>query len=383
MNSTWNKLVRSLRMHAAPRRLTAMLSILTAFTLLFSFAGSAQPALAVDALPPATAPTRPTVNGLFYGDRDFEIYGKWHLTGLYSDTRLYRFIDPPNTQPLGKRRMFVAMVVDGNLNDNAFDAGRTSYMESAGWPDEVKVHTAKALMDSEKAQFAVEICGQDVITWTQGYARQFDGNDEIGLPHGSDFIRGGWRSNETITNGSGELTAPEGYTSSSSIVWNLNNYATNYTGPYSPTNPASPPQFDMGVNCTTFPCDTAFWKSPFVLGASDTVTTTGGWPETITTTTPISFSIPYQWEWAMVYEWSVLVPELMPEGEPCTDDDILISTGSVHHSPSKTGISDDPTPVTLTALAASTSAALLPIAGLLVGVSGIIVAPRRRRRRDE
>jgi len=270
------------------------------------------------------------------------------------------------------------MVVDGNLNDNVFDADKayTDYMKSAGWP---KYRSAAALMNSEFAEFTVNICGDGKKTWEQGYARQEDSDHNLIALSKSVLGEDGWVSDPRLATSKGAPPAEYGYESSTSMVWNLNNYADNYNGPYGPSNPAVPPEFDMGVNCTTSPCNIDFWKSPFILGAGNTVTTTGGWPETITTTTPISFSIPYQWEWAMVYEWSVLVPE----GEDCMPDDILITTGSVHHSPSKTGLSDDPTPVTLTALAASQSTALLPIAGLLVGVSGLIVAPRRRRRRDE
>ena len=312
-------------------------------------------------------PPPPNVKGLFWGDGDHAVYEAiaW---GTASDSVLYKYVNPVVT---ADRRLYVALVVDGNLNDNAFDSEYGPYMISAGWPSAPNVRPAFHLMNSEFAEFTVDICG-DEKTWQQGYARQFEGivdgvgtGKEIPISK-SNNISATWVSGPTIATGSG--VAPDDIESSSSIVWNLNHYAA-----------AAVKTFDMNVKCgTTLPCTVYDWKSPFVDGDSDTVTNTGGFPEVISRTatppTPLKHSSTYEWEWAMVYEWSV------PLG---TCEDYSISTGTTHHSPSKTGISDDPTPVTLIALAASTSAALLPIAGLVVGVSGVIVAPRRRRRRDQ
>jgi len=380
MYPNWKKLVRNLRVHAAPRRLTAMLSILTAFTLLFSFAGSAQPVLADDLPPyyPALPPTRPTVNGLFWGDRDEEVY-KEKAYGTYSDSVLYWYVDPLDYDPLldptnSNRRLFVAFVVDGNLNDNAFNTAGvtpyTHYMESAGWGTQTR--TAEQLMNSEFASFSLNICDVEVGPWQQGYGRQKVDGSLIAL-HKSVLGEGGWVADATVANSTGQV--PQGYESETSIVWNLNQYADQ-----------SPKLFEMGDNCLSpTDCELKNWKSPFSITDTlplprDTVTTTGGFPEVIsrtaTTPTPLTHSFEYQWEWPMVYEWSVLVGN-------CPADRILVTTGLTHHSPSKTGITDDPTPVTLTALAASQSTALLPIAGLLVGVGTIIVAPRRRRRRGQ
>jgi len=387
MYPNWNMLVRNLRMHAGPRRLTAMLSILTAFTLLFSFAASAQPVLAVPPYPdyrPDTPPTRPTVNGLFWGDRDEEVY-KYLAGGVFSDSVLYWYVDPLDYDPLdptnSNRRMFVAFVVDGNLNDNAFTAvtdSNTHYMESAGWGTQTR--TAFQLMNSEYARFSVNICLDEVDEWQQGYARQvLDGN--LQPLRGSVFGQGTWVSNPTIDTGD-DLPAPPTSLelhSSSSIAWNLTRYNENYGS-------SGPGLFDMDVNCTpSDDCELEDWKSPFKDDTwglplpGNTVTTTGGFPEVISRTaipaTPLTHSLELEWEWPMVYEWSVLVGN-------CPESSIFVTSGETHHSPSKTGISDDPTPVTLTAPAALTTAALLPIAGLLVGVSVVIVAPRRRRRRD-
>jgi hypothetical protein len=355
------------------QRWIAVLSILTAFTLLFSFAASAQPVLAV--YPPPTEPGHPTVNGLYWGDGDGEnYYGNAIAFGVDTDSRLYKFVDPEGTPD---RRLYVTLVIDGNFNDNAFDRvvnkELSAYMESAGWP---KYRTAKSLMDSEYATFSVDICGQDA-TWVQGYARQFEGITPEGVGTGSELpisfsnnTSATWVSDHTITTGSG--TPPDGFKSSSSIVWNLNNYATT-------------PQYNMDVRCDAAgvdPCYPTDWKSPFSLDLplpGDTVTTTGGFPAVISSTNRISHSVEFQWEWAMVYEWSVPVPMWNVD---CDPGDILVTTGDSHHSPSKLGFSEDPTPVTLVALGAANSTALLPIAGLLVGSLGtVIVAPRRRRRR--
>ncbi|MCJ7736445.1 MAG: hypothetical protein MUQ10_03895, partial [Anaerolineae bacterium] len=248
-------LVRNLRMHAAPRRLTAMLSILTAFTLLFSFAASAQPVLA--GYPPPKGLGHPTVNGLYWGDDDgANYYGNAIAYGVDTDSRLYKYVDEVDGM------LYVALVIDGNFNDNAFDRvlvvdnnkTRSPYMESAGWPG---YRTAKSLMDSEYATFSVTICDQKEATWVQGYARQFEDITEDGvgtgteLPlSGSNNISATWVSDHRITNGGG--TPPEGIKSSSSIVWNLNNYAN-----------ATTPQYNMNVHCSGDPCYPPDWKSPF------------------------------------------------------------------------------------------------------------------------
>ena len=131
-------LVRNLRMHAAPRRLTAVLSILTAFTLLFSFAASAQPVLAV--------PPPPTVNGLFYGDGDYLEQRYTAIAwGTETDTVLYSRVYSDT--------LYVALVIDGNFNDNAFDAlPTTTYMRSAGWQVGSNVRSAFHLLNSEYAE---------------------------------------------------------------------------------------------------------------------------------------------------------------------------------------------------------------------------------------
>jgi len=363
MYPNWKALVRNLRLHSAPRRLTAMLSILTAFTLLFSFVGSAQPVLAVD-YPPDTSPDYPTVNGLFWGDRDNEVYQayKW---GDNSDTVLYTDVYSGT--------LYVALVVDGNVNDNVFDEGGgnqgTLYLQSAGW---TTGREFTDLIDSEYAEFTATIC-EDTYTWKQGYARQTG----AGSLEASNYLQAGWVSNNTIGEGGG--TVPYGYESSSSLVWNMNHYAEAETKTY---NMAAKCETDSRLPYSGTVCSAENLKSPFSLDLplpGDTVSTTGGFPEEISIGSPISHSFKFEWEWATVYEWSV--PLSLTCGLPVT---YSVSHISSHHSPAKTGPQDDdPTPVTLTALAASTSAALVPIAGLVVGVSGVIVAPRRRRRRHQ
>jgi len=340
------------------RRWIAIPAILATFSLLFSFAAPAQPTSA--------AGEPPNVNGLFWGDGDYIKYQANGpiATGVSSDSALYAY-------QANDGRLYVALVVDGNVNDNVFDQGKNSdYILSAGWPAGGNVRPAYHLINSELATFTTTIC--DVTyEWNQGYARQVDETGAEVSVKDSDNTRAIWYSDNVAGTGMG--TVPPGYDSSSSMVWNMNNYASSVL--------SGAQTFEMNVNCGSGPCTVYDWKSPFNpgLGAGDTVTTTGGWPETITTTTPISYSTLYEWEWAMVYEWSVDLPSECPGSLPLT---FSVTSPYSHHSPSKTGISDDPTPVTLIALNTADSTALLPIAGLLVGGLGtVIVAPRRRRRR--
>jgi hypothetical protein len=79
--------------------------------------------------------------------------------------------------------------------------------------------------------------------------------------------------------------------------------------------------------------DISDWKSPFDSGYPDTVINElEGYPET----GPITFSNAYQYEWPMVYEWSV---NLATAG--CGDDPIYLLTGLSHHSPMKNGDEDE------------------------------------------
>ncbi len=77
------------------------------------------------------------------------------------------------------QKLYVALVVDGRFNDNAFDmklhpGDPSAYMQSAGWTTNgANARPAFHLMNSEYAEFTATICGTD-YTWRQGYAAEGD-----------------------------------------------------------------------------------------------------------------------------------------------------------------------------------------------------------------
>ena len=314
-----------------PNRKMLTFSILAALSLLFSFAAAPQPALA--------AGDPPTVNGLFYGDGDSAKYGAPFAISSVGGARLYKVIDG--------QTLYVALVVDGRYNDNVFDSSTSTpaYMQSAAWTQSRNLVT---LTNSEYAAFEAVLCGT-TYTWQQGYARPIDNSN----PRFADNTTTIWASNATLTPGLG--TPPPGYDSSSSIVWNLNNWREK--------NALGTPPYNMNVNCGVGVCPAESWKSPFDASNPDSVTILEGYPPTFTTGTPITYDSIHQWEWAMVYEWSVTLPA------GCTSTGITIASNEAHHSPYKAGA---PTAVKLASVAAQ-SGAQMPMLTLALAL-GITVA---------
>ena len=253
----------------------------------------------------------PIVNGLFYGDGDHLRYPSQPFAVSQRGSRLHL--------SLINNTLYVAMVVDRSVNDNTFDAGRrTSYMTSAGWRQGGGNLSAFRRMDSEFAEFEFTVgegTNFQTFNWQQGYGGQADDQFDRTTPN---FI-----SDETVSGGLGN--PPPGMVSASSMVWNLNRYAEqlalgtlNWTMPGTDTNASS-------------------WKSPWV-GAdgslpsdpNSVIDPTEGYPAT----GQITFSQTYQWEWPMVYEWSV---DMSQFGET----PIFVVTGATHHSPAKSGGEND------------------------------------------
>jgi len=233
----------------------------------------------------------PTVNGLFYGDGDD---GRYVLIGESArGSKLYAYMDGTT--------YYSALVVDRNVKDNVH--GNLAYTDSAGWNPP---HEFRRLTDSEFMGFTLT-CGTTSWTWRQGYADQPDDPKNNTNPT--------WFSDETA--GAGEGTPPPGHESSSSLVWNMNNYASGGT-----------PGWDVTVGGTLSFND---WKSPFDEDFPDDVTKVDGYPAS----GDITYSSTYGWEWAMVYEWSADLTD-------CGSEPIRISETSSHHSPAKSGGEDDP-----------------------------------------
>lgn len=268
---------------------------------------------------PAAGKAAPEVNGLFYGDGDYLLYSP--IAIVPSGTTLYAYLDE---QPGGVRTLYVALVVSRAVNDNVFDIkGVEPYMSSAGWTN----HRAfKRLTDSEFMGFRMR--GHDMETdqnitweWQQCYAIQINpttGNDK----NQKDWVNTdpNWVSDHA--HGAGSGTPPPGYVSSSSLVWNMKNYALNYLDP-------DIPKWDVTIAGTRKGFEN--WKSPFDPAFPDDVTKVDGYPPE----GQITFSETYGWEWPMVYEFSVDMTNYSP---------YYLELGNIasHHSPPKSGSDNEP-----------------------------------------
>jgi hypothetical protein len=114
--------------------------------------------------------------------------------------------------------------------------------------------------------------------------------------------------------------------SASSFAWNANTYQAK-------AYPAGVP-WDMYV----WGMGLDDWKSPFDPAAPNTVVGLDGYPAPIdpgdlSLGPPIAFGATYEYEWPMVYEWSV---NLTTAG--CGSNAVFLVTGQSHHSPMKTGV---------------------------------------------
>ncbi len=258
----------------------------------------------------------PTVNGLFYGDGD-DIYYTL-LSTSYFGSKLYAYYDAPSN------RLYVALVVDRSINDNVFRGGDTGtgYMTSAGWGGGGgQQRNAVKLTDSEFAgfTFACEV-GDPLRTWAWQQA--------YGCAPSS--ASNPWASRADCGPGSG--TPPPSYQSSSSFVWNINNYRDKY-------GTTAPPSGSPPWNMYTYGAATSAWKSPFASANPNTVIGLAGYPAAtnandLSQGPPITFSNVHEWEWSMVYEWSI---NLGPGGANCGANPIYLVTGLSHHSPLKEG----------------------------------------------
>lgn len=260
----------------------------------------------------STGLAQPVINGLFYMDGDNHQYPAIPSAQSAAGSKLYvRLVDG---------RLYVALVVAREVNDNVFDASANSaYLTSAGWgPGNNK--TARRRMDSEFATFTLTVAGTS-WTWLQGYCGQ------PGYKAGQgDRSQPNWISGVTVSGGQG--TPPPSYVAASSLAWNLNRYAA---GP----NPWTMPGTDT---------DTASWKAPWLNAGegapgenpNTVIDPTEGYPAT----GQITYSPTYNWEWSMIYEWSVDFTN--PGFGNVGSSPIYVVTGAAHHSPGKNGEEDDP-----------------------------------------
>lgn len=247
----------------------------------------------------ARADAPPLVDGRLFGDGDIARYALVAKEeAVHPRAGLYMRLEDGN--------LYVALAFDRTGNDNVFDAGATPYMASAGWTSPPH-RTAKRLTDSEFAEFTLSVCGFS-WTWRQAYAYS---------PTYSPYVAN-WRSDHL--GGAGAGTPPPGIVSSSSLVWNLNNYASGATPRWDVTqgNPAN--------------ADRELWKSPYNAGAPNTVIGVDGYP----TDGAITFDSVHGWEWPMVYEFAVPLAQY----GSCASPEFVIIVGNGHNSPAKTGGED-------------------------------------------
>jgi hypothetical protein len=279
--------------------------------------------LALAILWASAATATPTVNGQFYGDGDHLEYVEFATS--YYGSKLYVFYDAPATT------LYAAMVVEPSVNENVFgnppDGSTKSYMTSTGWGNGGgQQRGADILFDSEFAgfQFACEpgSASRD-WSWEQGYACLDSGGS------------GSYVSDTTCGTSSG--TPPPSLVSSSSIVWNLNTYDADTT-----------PNWDRDLVSAAV----NDWVAPFDLAVTGGYTPVGldGYPSVSTTAAPADimnvctgppptadlstalYDSDHNWEWRMVYEWSV---DLGAGGADCGSNELFLVTGLSHHSPAK------------------------------------------------
>ena len=254
--------------------------------------------LLVLAAPHIAQAQAPTVNGLFYGDGDNSRYVPYATS--VGGSVLYSYLDPPTN------RLFVALVVSQAVNDMVcVDRAFRTYTESATPPWSVH-RDCKRASDSEFASFTLQCAPGSPNSWTWQQA--------LGCASVTGPPPSGWASTATCPTSAGTIWPPS-ITATTSWVANVNAYQTNPS-----------PAWNMYVNGTSL----VDWKSPFVASAPDNVTQVPGYP---------TYSAAHQWEWSMVYEWSV---DLGPGGTNCGANPVYFITGVSHHSPPKSGDQNDP-----------------------------------------
>ena len=244
----------------------------------------------------------PTVNGLFYMDGDQSNY---HLLAS-NPGRGYLYFNLVGTT------LYILVRLDNATNDNVFAYKKNDpspppndddYLTSAHWLPG-SGHNANDLIHSDHMNFTLT-CGVNSWTWKQDYCYDLDTDFD---PSEAD-----WRSDHNGPDAAGWSTPPTGFIqSNSSLEWNLNYYAR-----YAPLG------WDVTVG-NTRSWASSDWKSVDANGDCDV--TDEGYP----TYKPS----PYDWEWAMVYEFSVDI-------SGCGTNPIYVKVESAHNSPVKDGLDDD------------------------------------------
>lgn len=241
----------------------------------------------------------PIVNGLFHGDGDDAKYVPYSTS--IGGSVLYAYFDAPNN------RLYVALVVNQtNVNDTVCSPVR-AYTQSAGWNPP---RPCNRLTDSEFASFTLECApgSPNAWAWQQGFACSTTGGANPS----------NWVSNSTCGASSPAGDWPPSIVSASSLATNVNAFQANPS-----------PAWNMYANGN----GVNNWSSPFPPAPNqNNATLVPGYP---------TYSVAHEWEWSMVYEWSV---DLGPGGTDCGNDPVYFITGLSHHSPAKNGVENDTFP---------------------------------------
>lgn len=246
----------------------------------------------------------PTVNGLFFGDGDYQEYLLLgNDTSGGSKGKIYYFLDGST--------MYIALVVGKEAANDAVVGDRDqdgNYLKGsvpthgADWNQ----HTFKQLYGSDHADFGIEcIAGGADPDWafTMDLLYDLDGDQ--------DRTEADWAGGPD--GGDGSITSlPPGFVSSTSIAWNMNNTS-----------------WDVSLGGTRSATDQQnSWKSPDS-GVQDRLDSEDGYSLTDDSTLAGNYNTEYDWEWALVYEFSFDV-------SGCTTN-LTINPGASHNSPSKDG----------------------------------------------
>lgn len=278
----------------------------------------------------------PTVNGLFHAPTNSE--GEIDFENGTPDSELYDLFGIGDRGSklytnITNDTLYVALVVSRDVNDNVFALNRgqdreyEDYLETAGWDSGGNLHFTRRV-DSEYAGFNLMVGtengdnGSEDWEWKQGYAGQ-ENNGDV------DRREATWISNTEVSGGD-EAETPPGYQSASSIAWNMNRYAKGLDDDNNKVNNWTMPGDDT---------DSDTWVSPWKGAEEDDDTETvidpdEGYPET----GPITFSETYNWEWSMIYEWSVDLSQME------STNIISLTSNTSHHSPAKDGDEDEAVP---------------------------------------
>lgn len=238
----------------------------------------------------------PTVNGLFYGDGDNTRYSPYQISN--GGSILYNYYHAPTTT------LYVALVVNHAINDLVCSPQNNAAYTQSATPPWGNHRSCKRASDSEFASWTFACAQGSPKTWTW---QQALGCALTAGPPQSNWVS---QPNPPCGPSTAPATWPPTIVATTSWVANINTYQT-----------AATPR---GWNLYALGTDINNWKSPFLATAPNNVTAVPGYP----TYSGSNF----QWEWSMVYEWSI---NIGPGGIDCGNQPIFFISGASHHSPLK------------------------------------------------